>query len=979
MEKILKKVNFVQQNLESLLGLLDSAPPNAAAYRGPIVSFIDGDLAALKKALAGEAIGNGGPVKGAEAPAAKARGRDDVLKTVGDLFSTKGSKPAFFIGENGDEHVELITRLVARKRDAGESAVLLDVSTMQGSITTQTLQGALCTAIGNEFGVSSDSYSLSEIWSGIISAAGKAARHGPVVVVLTQLDCLREAELAQVLPWICDKLASAVRLVVTCDQDGPVACQVEDRRNIELLQLPRQPGSMREKFVAQHVNHLSAEIVADLARMEHSHLASYLRLAGQCISSAAGADKEAVVRSLPGTLLGMYKQAMLNAETAHDFKLVGSAIGLIMTSACGLTVAELTALLKKGPGKVDESTITGLITCLDAVLASGPMGEKKIGSWLTAAEMRSRYKIRKADEVKYHQELGDFFLNESQKESQNARVAVGAVFHLAAASSWSKLAELLESVGTNPATAPQIVAEVLPVLASSFSSDAVKKVLQLVACCSFSGLSDELAKQHLAGNGTALAVLGTGVPAKLGASAFRAAVMVESTISKKEFKETHAALAELVGALGESDEQKRDVAYHGMMANDASNETVAAFTEAMKESSSLLAQQGDDLLLTPLRILKYDEAQISALRTAFGIAARLSPSVMFQVTADGMGQVLGGATPLANLAVVSALSDEIKSSTKLAGLRLAGTGLSDQGITKLADGLWENNSLTAINLSGNPFGVQGVNALGRCLKPNIQHLIIDDQLVPQNSKKDPVRLVNVPPHLTNAGLTRQVLLSSSKPLDVSNLNAGEREVNMLLGYLRVNPSLTELTISKSPLPLGVLRGSEKVKEVKLTNVKLNAGDCMVIAAMLKYNSTVQDLQLGYNGIGPTGATAIAEGIKECKSLTKLVCNNNSVGNDGAAAILAALKGSKIKELWLSFNMIDDEGIKTLAPLLSELPNLADLRLGANKIGEDGAITLSDALGKCPKLTDLWLGGNKLGASGKAALNEKKPEKLNLHF
>merc|ERR1711998_244896 len=154
---------------------------------------------------------------------------------------------------------------------------------------------------------------------------------------------------------------------------------------------------------------------------------------------------------------------------------------------------------------------------------------------------------------------------------------------------------------------------------------------------------------------------------------------------------------------------------------------------------------------------------------------------------------------------------------------------------------------------------------------------------------------------------------------------GPQEGNMLLGYIRVNPGITEVTVSKHPLPLGMLRGSEKAKEIKISNVKLNPGDAMIMGNMLNYNS---------------------------------------IGNAGAAAILEALKGSKMKELWLSFNSIDDEGMKTLAPLLPGLPNLADLRLGANKIGEDGAAALAAVLGDCTAMTDLWLGGNKLGANGK---------------
>ena len=82
-----------------------------------------------------------------------------------------------------------------------------------------------------------------------------------------------------------------------------------------------------------------------------------------------------------------------------------------------------------------------------------------------------------------------------------------------------------------------------------------------------------------------------------------------------------------------------------------------------------------------------------------------------------MGQVIGASSVLGNVQTVAALAQTIAQSTNVAALKLANMGLTDQGMTCLADGLAGNNSLTALNLSSNPFGVQGINALGRCLSP----------------------------------------------------------------------------------------------------------------------------------------------------------------------------------------------------------------------------------------------------------------------
>ena len=63
---------------------------------------------------------------------------------------------------------------------------------------------------------------------------------------------------------------------------------------------------------------------------------------------------------------------------------------------------------------------------------------------------------------------------------------------------------------------------------------------------------------------------------------------------------------------------------------------------------------------------------------------------------------------------LQALGAAIKSSgSSLGALRLVSAGLSDKGMAVLAAGIRENNSLTALNLSANPFGADGIASLGR--------------------------------------------------------------------------------------------------------------------------------------------------------------------------------------------------------------------------------------------------------------------------
>jgi hypothetical protein len=569
MEKLSKKVNFVEQHVEQLLGLLDAAPPNAQKFRSPITQFLEGDLKALKKALSNEAVGNGivGATDKVAKESTKVKARDEVVKAVAELVSAKGSKAVVVVGEHGDEHAELIGAMVKRRQSEKQLTVLLDVSSIMGCVTVQSLQDTLANAISDTYSVSSNSYSLSERWQEIVSAATRKSG-SPVVAVLTELDRLRADEISQVAVWVCEKLASQLRVVLTCDVDGPLHRQIQERRNVEMLPLARIPVDARKKLAKQHVSG-GEDVVDAISRMEHGHLCAYVKDAAQFVSAATG-DKEATVRAMPGTLLGLYRHMLNETESTMGFDVVAAALGLLSVSVSGLTAEELSGLLlaRKFKGSsVDKSTASTLASRLAPMLTAGAAGELSIKSWQVLEEMQARYKIKKADQTKMHKELGCFFAD----KVGSPRTAVAAIYHLASASEWQASLPLLESLGSQSLCCAEAASEMLSSLQASFSAEAVKAVAQLVACSGLHGLSDDQAKKHLSGNNAALSVLATGIPAKLSAAPFRAAVMVHSGINRAAFKEAHNALSQLCA------DAPADAAYHSMMAKGGDEESVTAF------------------------------------------------------------------------------------------------------------------------------------------------------------------------------------------------------------------------------------------------------------------------------------------------------------------------------------------------------------------------------------------------------------------
>jgi Ran GTPase-activating protein (RanGAP) involved in mRNA processing and transport len=70
-----------------------------------------------------------------------------------------------------------------------------------------------------------------------------------------------------------------------------------------------------------------------------------------------------------------------------------------------------------------------------------------------------------------------------------------------------------------------------------------------------------------------------------------------------------------------------------------------------------------------------------------------------------------------------------------------------------------------------------------------------------------------------------------------------------------------------------------------------------VSVGLQLNPTLLRLDLSWNGIGDSGAAAIAEALKVNSNLQKLILFSNEVGSSGAAAIARALmRHSTLRQL-----------------------------------------------------------------------------------
>ena len=176
--------------------------------------------------------------------------------------------------------------------------------------------------------------------------------------------------------------------------------------------------------------------------------------------------------------------------------------------------------------------------------------------------------------------------------------------------------------------------------------------------------------------------------------------------------------------------------------------------------------------------------------------------------------------------------------------------------------------------------------------------------------------------------------------------------------------------------------------LKLETLEVNVGKCsaanvVVLADVLKFNTTVIKLNLCDNDIDDVGAAGLADSLKSNKTLTTLCLRDNDIHDAGAACLADALKSNKtLTQLNLRGNGIRGDGAKSLANALKSNKTLMELNLRDNIICDAGAEYLADALKSNKTLTELNLRNTDIRVTGAANLghalkSNKTLTKLNL--
>ncbi|KAI9139997.1 hypothetical protein BKA69DRAFT_1039607 [Paraphysoderma sedebokerense] len=205
----------------------------------------------------------------------------------------------------------------------------------------------------------------------------------------------------------------------------------------------------------------------------------------------------------------------------------------------------------------------------------------------------------------------------------------------------------------------------------------------------------------------------------------------------------------------------------------------------------------------------------------------------------------------------------------------------------------------------------------------------------------------------------------SKPPCHSRSNSGDHDVD-LHGRTKY-PDTIDLSGHNVTLKAASALASALSEDVVFTKIILQdafMGDdaCTVLCSALKTNTTVRKLDLRGNNIRSEGAVSIAQLIKVNSAIKTLSLEWNCIGvwDTGVKAIADALKmNTTLVELDLRNNKIGPSGVEVLALSLKHNTGLKRLDLRWNNAGLMGGKALVDMLQWNTVITEIELAGNEV--------------------
>ncbi|XP_067830995.1 protein phosphatase 1 regulatory subunit 37-like [Heptranchias perlo] len=270
---------------------------------------------------------------------------------------------------------------------------------------------------------------------------------------------------------------------------------------------------------------------------------------------------------------------------------------------------------------------------------------------------------------------------------------------------------------------------------------------------------------------------------------------------------------------------------------------------------------------------------------------------------------------------------------------LEATNLDEDGASALFDMIEYYESATQLNISFNKhIGTRGWQAAAHMMRKTSCLQYLDARNTPLLDHSAPF-------------VARALRISSSlMVLHLENASLSGRPLMLLATALKMNMTLRELFLADN----------------KLNGLQ----DSAQLGNLLKFNCTIQLMDLRNNHILDSGLAYICDGLKEQRQgLVTLVLWNNQLTHNGMTYMAAALPYTlSLETLNLGHNAVGNEGVHKLKDGLIANRSVLRLGLASTKLTCEGAVAVAEFIADSPRLLRLDLRENEIKTGGLMALS-----------
>ena len=321
----------------------------------------------------------------------------------------------------------------------------------------------------------------------------------------------------------------------------------------------------------------------------------------------------------------------------------------------------------------------------------------------------------------------------------------------------------------------------------------------------------------------------------------------------------------------------------------------------------------------------------------------------------------------------------LKETSKLKTLSLNNNNMTGEAAEDLASVIKNNSNLQQLYLANNDFKKSSILIL-QALKENCKLKLLDlnSNNMTGEAAEDLASVIKNNSNLEQLGLANNDLGTSSililqalkenpklKLLNLNNNNMTGETAEDLASVIKNHSNLEWLLLANNDLKassiliLQALKENSKLKALNLNDNNMTAEVAEDLASVIKNNSNLEQLRLGYNDF-KASRVLVLQALQESTELKILNLNSNGMNEEVAEHLASIIKNnSNLEQLYLANNNFKSSGVLILQALKS-ITNLRILALSNNLLHDPVTeLTATELLSNNPLITELWLGGNML--------------------